>query len=165
MPACICSMHLKISTSLQQASAKGSLVSLQPADAAISKVLTTSIVCLSAAAGSAIYHALLQAAAEGSLMSLKEQLAGMTEVHSQLEEAVKALQGKLELRDQELEVLNMELLAKDKVAALHQAIRDQMALQMPLPQVSLPSVIRSVCCLVMPGHAWLALTCVVWISY
>ncbi|DBB01157.1 TPA: hypothetical protein ACH3X1_001046 [Trebouxia sp. C0004] len=75
-----------------------------------------------------------QAAAEGSLVSLKEQLAGMTEVHSQLEEAVKALQGKLELRDQELEVLNMELLAKDKVAALHQAIRDQMALQMPLPQ-------------------------------
>ncbi|KAL0029317.1 hypothetical protein WJX79_010004 [Trebouxia sp. C0005] len=75
-----------------------------------------------------------QAAAEGSLLSLKEQLAGMTEVHSQLEEAVKALQGKLELRDQELEVMNMELLAKDKVAALHQAIRDQMALQMPLPQ-------------------------------
>ncbi len=91
-----------------------------------------------------IHHALVQAAAEGSLVSLKEQLAGMTEVHSQLEEAVKALQGKLELRDQELEVVNMELLAKDKVAALHQAIRDQMALQMPLPQVSLPSVTWSV---------------------
>ena len=107
---------------------------------------------------------MLQAAAEGSLASLKEQLAGMTEVHSQLEEAVKVLQGKLELRDQELEVLNMELLAKDKVAALHQAIRDQMALQMPLPQVSLPSVTLSVCCSVMFGHAWLALMCIC-ISY
>ncbi len=102
-----------------------------------------------------IHHALLQAAAEGSLASLEEQLAGMTEVHSQLEEAVKALQGKLELRDQELEVVNMELLAKDKVAALHQAIRDQMALQMPLPQVRLPSVTWSVCCLVMPVVALL----------
>lgn len=69
-------------------------------------------------------------------MSLQQRLAGMTEVHSQLEEAVKALEGKVELRDQEIEVLNMELLAKDKVAALQQAIRDQMALQMPLPQVS-----------------------------
>ncbi len=84
----------------------------------------------------------------------------MTEVHSQLEEAVKALQGKLELRDQELEVLNMELLAKDKVAALHQAIRDQMALQMPLPQVSLPSVTCSVCCLVMPDVLCMACTIV-----
>ena len=107
-----------------------------------------------------IHHALLQAAAEGSLASLKEQLASMTEVHSQLEEAVKALQGKLELRDQELEVLNMELLAKDKVAALHQAIRDQMALQMPLPQVSLPSVTCSVCCLVMPDVLCMACTIV-----
>ena len=59
----------------------------------------------------------------------------MTEVHGQLEEAAKALQGKLDLKEQEIEVLNMELLAKDKVASLQQAIRDQMALQMPLPQV------------------------------
>lgn len=79
---------------------------------------------------------MLQAAAETGLSSLKEQLARMTEVHGQLEEAVKALQGKVDLKDQEIEVLNMELLAKDKVAALQQAIRDQMALQMPLPQVS-----------------------------
>ena len=84
---------------------------------------------------------LLQASAERSLQSMEQQLAGLTEVHSQLEEAVQALQGKVELRDQEIEVLHMELLAKDKVAALQQAIRDQMALQMPLPQVSaLPSV-------------------------
>ena len=60
----------------------------------------------------------------------------MSDVHGQLEEAVKALQGKVDLKDQEIEVLTMELLAKDKVAALQQAIRDQMALQMPLPQVS-----------------------------
>ena len=70
------------------------------------------------------------------MVSLQRQLAGLTEVHSQLEEAVRALEGKVDLRDQEIEVLNMELLAKDKVAALQQAIRDQMALQMPLPQVS-----------------------------
>lgn len=63
----------------------------------------------------------------------------MADVHGQLEEAVKALQGKVELKDQEIEVLTMELLAKDKVAALQQAIRDQMALQMPLPQVSIPA--------------------------
>ena len=63
----------------------------------------------------------------------------MREVHGQLEEAVKALQGKVDLKEQEIEVLNMELLAKDKVAALQQAIRDQMALQMPLPQVSNPN--------------------------
>ena len=62
----------------------------------------------------------------------------MAAVHGQLEEAVKALQGKVDLKDQEIEVLTMELLAKDKVAALQQAIRDQMALQMPLPQVSSP---------------------------
>lgn len=62
----------------------------------------------------------------------------MADVHGQLEEAVKALQGKVDLKDQEIEVLTMELLAKDKVAALQQAIRDQMALQMPLPQVSSP---------------------------
>ena len=107
-----------------------------------------------------IHHALVQAAAEGSLVSLKEQLAGMTEVHSQLEEAAKALQGKLDLRDQELEVVNMELLAKDKVAALHQAIRDQMALQMPLPQVSQPSVTYAVCCSVMPDVLCMACTTV-----
>ena len=73
----------------------------------------------------------------------------MTGVHSQLQEAVKALQGKLELRDQEVEVLHMELLAKEKVAALHQAIREQMALQMPLPQVgmSAPALQSSVSCL------------------
>ena len=59
----------------------------------------------------------------------------MTAVHEQLEEAVKGLQGKLDLKDQELEVLHLELLAKDKVAALQQSIRDQMALQMPLPKV------------------------------
>ncbi|KAL3162467.1 hypothetical protein ABBQ32_010130 [Trebouxia sp. C0010 RCD-2024] len=74
------------------------------------------------------------AAAETSLSSLKEQLASMADVHGQLEEAVKALQGKVDLKDQEIEVLTMELLAKDKVAALQQAIREQMALQMPLPQ-------------------------------
>ena len=79
---------------------------------------------------------LLQASAEGSVVSLQQQLMGLTEVHSQLEQAVRALEGKVELRDQEIEVLHMELLAKDKVAALQQAIRDQMALQMPLPQVS-----------------------------
>lgn len=62
----------------------------------------------------------------------------MREVHGQLEEAVKAMQGRVDLKDQEIEVLNMELLAKDKVAVLQQAIRDQMALQMPLPQVSNP---------------------------
>ncbi len=73
----------------------------------------------------------------------------MTGVHSQLQEAVKALQGKLELRDQEVEVLHMELLAKEKVAALHQAIREQMALQMPLPQVGMcaPALQCSVSCL------------------
>ena len=89
----------------------------------------------------AICHSCLQASAERSVGSLKEQLAGMLEVHRQLEEAGKALQGKVELREQEIEVLNMEILAKDKVAALHQAIRDQMALQMPLPQVRLPLVL------------------------
>ena len=162
MHPCICSVHLKIIALLQQARAEGSLVSLQPAHTAISKVLTTRTVCVSCSWKCS--YTMLQAAAEGSLASLKEQLAGMTEVHSQLEEAVKVLQGKLELRDQELEVLNMELLAKDKVAALHQAIRDQMALQMPLPQVSLPSVTWSVCCSVMFGHTWLALMCIC-ISY
>jgi len=160
MHAHICSMQLKVIALLQQASAEGSLVNLQPAETAISEALTINTgcvcmcvcVCVSAAAAAEvlILHALVQAAAEGSLVSLKEQLAGMTEVHSQLEEAVKALQGKLELRDQELEVVNMELLAKDKLAALHQAIRDQMALQMPLPQVSLSSVMWSV---LLFGHA------------
>ena len=60
----------------------------------------------------------------------------MADVHGQLEEAMKALQGKVELKDQEMEVLHMELQAKDKLAALQRAITDQMALQMPLPQVS-----------------------------
>ena len=79
----------------------------------------------------------MQVTAEGNLASLKEQLTGMADVHSQLEEAMKELQGRVELKDQEIEVLNMELLAKDKVIALQQAITEQMALQIPLPQVSL----------------------------
>lgn len=79
----------------------------------------------------------MQVTAERNLASLKEQLTGMANVHSQLEEAMKELQGRVELKDQEMEVLNMELQAKDKVIALQQAITDQMALQLPLPQVSL----------------------------
>ena len=70
------------------------------------------------------------------MSSLKEQLASMTEVHGQLEEAAKALQGKVELKDQEIEVLQMELLAKNNLAALHEAVTAQMALHLPLPQVS-----------------------------
>ena len=68
----------------------------------------------------------------------------MTDVHGQLEEAVKALQGKVELKDQEIEVLQMELLAKNRIAALHQAVTAQMALQLPLPQVSSPTMFA--CC-------------------
>lgn len=73
------------------------------------------------------------------MSSLKEQLASMTDVHGQLEEAVKALHGKVELKDQEIEVLQMELLAKNKIAALHEAVTAHMALQLPLPQVSSPA--------------------------
>lgn len=64
----------------------------------------------------------------------------MTDVHGQLEEAAKALQGKVELKDQEIEVLQMELLAKNNLAALHEAVTAQMALHLPLPQVSSPMV-------------------------
>lgn len=75
------------------------------------------------------------------MSNLKEQLASMTHVHGQLEEAAKALQGKVELKDQEIEVLQMELLAKNKIAALHEAVTAQMALQLPLPQVSSPTIL------------------------
>ena len=79
-----------------------------------------------------------QADAEQSLASLKEQLASMSKVHEQLEEALKGLQGKLDLREQEMEVLNMELLAKTKLAELQREYREKMALHMPLPQVFPP---------------------------
>ena len=59
----------------------------------------------------------------------------MSKVHEQLEEAVKGLQGKLDLREQEMDVLNMELLAKTKLAELQREYREKMALHMPLPQV------------------------------
>ena len=77
----------------------------------------------------------------------------MTDVHGQLGEALKALQGKVELKDQEIEVLQMELLAKNKIAALHEAVTAQMALQLPLPQVSSPTT--------FPHWAkgWWAFTC------
>ena len=70
----------------------------------------------------------------------------MTDLHGQLEEAVKALQGKVELKDQEIEVLQMELLAKNKIAALHEAVTAQMALQLPLPQVSSPTTLTCPWC-------------------
>ena len=46
------------------------------------------------------------------------------------------MQGKLEVKEQEVEVLSMELLAKTKLADLDLAIRHHMALRMPLPQVT-----------------------------
>lgn len=46
----------------------------------------------------------------------------MEEVQRQLDSAAKALQGKSELQKQQIEVLQLDLLAKDKALALRDAL-------------------------------------------
>ena len=99
-------------------------------------IQTGPLICICCRLSSLVsFHFVFQAGAEQSLASLKKQLASMSKVHEQLEEAVKGLQGKLDLREQEMDVLNMELLAKTKLAELQREYREKMALHMPLPQV------------------------------
>lgn len=59
-----------------------------------------------------------------AVKDLQQQLESIQEVQKQLETANQALQGKQELHGQEVEVLQMELLAKDKALALRQALAD-----------------------------------------
>lgn len=58
----------------------------------------------------------------------------MQEVQGQLESTAKALQGRTELQEEEIEVLRMDLLAKDTAGALQQALADS---QPDLPLVCL----------------------------
>lgn len=85
---------------------------------------------------------LMQGSAEGTAASLREQLASMEEVREQLEAALQAVQGKLEFREQEVEVLQMQLLAQKKVLDLRGALQERMALHLPLPQVSCNALSR-----------------------
>lgn len=69
----------------------------------------------------------MQDEADNEMQSLQQQLTNMEEVRGQLDSTAKALQGRAELQQQEIEVLQMELLAKDKALALRQALAESSA--------------------------------------
>ena len=65
-----------------------------------------------------------QEQSDDTVKDLQQQLESIQEVQKQLESANQALQGKQELLGQEVELLHMELLAKNKALALEQALAD-----------------------------------------
>ena len=68
------------------------------------------------------YDCFMQEEADGEAQGLQRQLAQMQEVQGQLKSTAEALQGRTELQEQQIEVLRMEVVAKDEANALQQAL-------------------------------------------
>ena len=75
-----------------------------------------------------------QEEADSEVQSLQKQLEKMQEVQGQLESTAKALQGRTELQEEELEVAQTDVTAKERAGALQQALTES---QTELPLVCL----------------------------